>query len=60
MLFASPPRNETRFVIKNFVNNHTCGQCGNNIEHSRPPQKFIATQLQPVLRVWLDIRPIDV
>ncbi|XP_020262751.1 uncharacterized protein LOC109838739 [Asparagus officinalis] len=60
MLFASPPKNDNRLEIKRFVDNHSCGQHGNNAGQSRASRRFIATQLQPTLKVRPDIRPIDV
>ncbi|XP_020263043.1 uncharacterized protein LOC109839024 [Asparagus officinalis] len=35
MLFASPVKNEKRLSIKKFVNEHTCGQYGQNTSRSR-------------------------
>ncbi|XP_020249093.1 uncharacterized protein LOC109826476 [Asparagus officinalis] len=60
MLFASPPKNDNRLEIKRFVDNHSCQQHGNNAGKSRASRRFIATQLQPTLKVRPDIRPIDV
>ncbi|XP_020243324.1 uncharacterized protein LOC109821556 [Asparagus officinalis] len=60
MLFASPPKNDNRLEIKKFVDNHSCGQHDNNAGQSRASRRFIATQLQPTLKVRPDIRPIDV
>ncbi|XP_020258540.1 uncharacterized protein LOC109834940 [Asparagus officinalis] len=60
MLFASPPKNDNRLEIKMFVDIHNCGQHANNAGQSRASRHFIATQLQPTLKVRPDIRPIDV
>ncbi|XP_020262981.1 uncharacterized protein LOC109838960 [Asparagus officinalis] len=60
MLFASPVKNANRLSIKKFVNEHTCGQYGQNTGRSRASRKFIATQLQPLLKVRPEIRPVDV
>ncbi|XP_020262668.1 uncharacterized protein LOC109838653 [Asparagus officinalis] len=60
MLFASPTQNENRLEIKTFVDNHTCGNFGNNAGQSRASRQFIATQVLPTLKVRPDLRPIDV
>ncbi|XP_020243075.1 uncharacterized protein LOC109821299 [Asparagus officinalis] len=60
MLFASPTQNENRLEIKTFVDNHTCGNFGNNAGQSRTSRQFIATQVLPTLKVRPDLRPIDV
>ncbi|XP_020249779.1 uncharacterized protein LOC109827226, partial [Asparagus officinalis] len=60
MLFASPTQNEIRLEIKTFMENHTCGNFGNNAGQSRASRQFIATQVLPTLKVRPDLRPIDV
>ncbi|XP_020242923.1 uncharacterized protein LOC109821142 [Asparagus officinalis] len=60
MLFASPTQNENRLEIKTFVDNHTCGNFGNNACQSRASRQFIATQVLPTLKVRPDLQPIDV
>ena len=60
MLFASPLRNSSIMSIKNFESTHTCGQHGANAGNSRASRKFIASQIQAVLKVRPDLRAVDI
>ncbi|XP_020271728.1 uncharacterized protein LOC109846900 [Asparagus officinalis] len=60
MLFASPLRNLSIMSIKNFESTHTCGQHRANAGNSRTSRKFIASQIQAILKVRPDIRAVDI
>ncbi|XP_020262515.1 uncharacterized protein LOC109838487 [Asparagus officinalis] len=60
MLFASPLRNLSIMSIKNFESTHTCGQHGENAGNLRASRKFIASQIQAVLKVRSDLRAVDI
>ncbi|XP_020272056.1 uncharacterized protein LOC109847225 [Asparagus officinalis] len=53
-------KNFSIMSIKNFYSTHTCGQHGANAGHSRASRKFIASQIQYILKVKPDLRPIDI
>ncbi|XP_020272440.1 uncharacterized protein LOC109847620 [Asparagus officinalis] len=46
--------------IKNFESTHTCGQHRANTGNSRTSRKFIASQIQAVLKVRLDLREVNI
>ncbi|XP_020270947.1 uncharacterized protein LOC109846132 [Asparagus officinalis] len=46
--------------IKNFESTHTCGQHGANADNSRASRKFIASQIQIVLKARQDLRVVDI
>ncbi|XP_020249357.1 uncharacterized protein LOC109826750 [Asparagus officinalis] len=60
MLFASPLRNLSIMFIKNFESTHTYGQHGANAGNSRTSRKFIASQIQDILKVRLDLCAVNI
>ncbi|XP_020249904.1 uncharacterized protein LOC109827324 [Asparagus officinalis] len=46
--------------IKNFKSTHTCDQHGANAGNSMVSRKFIASQIQVVLKVRPDLRVVDI
>ncbi|XP_020253935.1 uncharacterized protein LOC109831001 [Asparagus officinalis] len=60
MLFASPLRNSSIMSIKNFKSTHTYGQYGANAGNSRASRKFIASQIQAVLKVRPHLGAVDI
>ncbi|XP_020259632.1 uncharacterized protein LOC109836158 [Asparagus officinalis] len=46
--------------IKNFESTHTCGQHEANAGNPRVSRKFIASQIQAILKVRPDLRAVDI